>query len=269
MALKTVTIEKKHSLTNKYCTAKPFLKWAGGKRQLMPELIRHLPADFENGRYTKYVEPFLGGGALFFNVIKQYKFIEEAILLDANPDLINCYESVKYDIDNLIELLDKYEFEYLSLSAEERLDYYLRMRKAYNIQKIKEHNTTSAALMIFLNRTCFNGLYRLNKKGLFNVPHGKYKSPKICDRENLRAASDALQKALLICGDFTNCSEHLSQETFVYFDPPYRPISQTATFNSYSKDAFSDSDQIRLANFCKEIDQKAITFILSNSDTKY
>ncbi|ARN57962.1 DNA adenine methylase [Sedimentisphaera salicampi] len=248
--------------------AKPFLKWAGGKRKLVPEIEARLPSNFNSLNFSKYAEPFLGGGAFFFHLVQEYDFIEKSILVDSNPDLINCFEAIKTDFNKLIEYLESMKNEYLSSDEEGRRHYFLKIRSEYNKAKLNSHSTLTAAQMLFLNRTCFNGLYRLNKKGEFNVPHGKYKSPSIYDKENYMLVSNLLQNAELILGDFQDCISYLDEETLVYLDPPYRPISNTASFTSYSKGSFAEKDQVRLADFCRELDQKGVKFILSNSDPK-
>jgi DNA adenine methylase len=171
-------------------------------------------------------------------------------------------------VEGLIEILKEYQKKYIGLSEEERKNFYLKIRKEFNKEKALGFSEKTAAQLIFLNRTCFNGLYRVNRKGLFNVPFGRYKNPAICQEENLRAVSSILKRAALLCGDFENCLKYIDQNTFVYLDPPYRPISKTASFTSYAKDDFSENDQIRLVEFCRQIHKRGAKFLLSNSDPK-
>jgi len=244
------------------CKARPFLKWAGGKGQLIAEIDARLPkGDIKGGQITTYVEPFIGGGAVFFHVAQHYRGLEYFYLIDANEDLIRCYKAVKHDLDALLDRLGRLEIEFLSLKQEERKDFYYRMRARFNEDR-------DPATLIFLNKTCYNGLYRVNRKGAFNVPFGDYKRPTICDRENLTNVSGLLQNAELVCGDFEQSEQYIDEKSFVYFDPPYRPLSATASFTSYSKGSFSEQDQVRLARFCRIVAGKGAKFLLSNSDPK-
>ena len=247
---------------------KPFLKWAGGKGQLINDIETHLPDEVRTGQITKYVEPFVGGGAVFFYIAQKYTKIQHFYLLDINDDLVNCYKAVKEDVEELIAYLTELQENYLQLDEGDRKEFYLDMRVQFNDEKQKGFDTRTAGKLIFLNRTCFNGLYRVNKRGLFNVPFGRYKNPRICNEENLRSVSEILQRADIVCGDFTGSETYIDKNTFVYFDPPYRPLSPTASFTSYSKDSFSEEDQVRLAEFCKQVDKKRAKFLLSNSDPK-
>jgi len=246
----------------------PFLKWAGGKGQLLDEIGVRLPAELRYGKIRTYVEPFVGGGAVFFHIAQRYDGIERFVLNDVNEDLIHCYKIVQTCVEGLIEILKEYQKKYLGLSEEERKNFYLKIRKEFNKEKASGFSEKTAAQLILLNRTCFNGLYRVNRKGLFNVPFGRYKNPAICREENLRAVSSILKRAALLCGDFENCLKYIDQNTFVYLDPPYRPISKTASFTSYAKDDFSENDQIRLVEFCRQIHKRGAKFLLSNSDPK-
>ena len=244
------------------CLAKPFLKWAGGKTQLLDEIDKRLPKDeIFAGEIDTYIEPFVGGGAVFFHIAQNYNNIKRFYLLDVNQDLINCYNAVKNNVESIIDKLKILEEDFLKRNNSSRKHFYYQTRTDFNADR-------SPAKLIFLNKTCYNGLYRVNRANLFNVPFGDYKNPTICDEENLRSVSDVLQKADLICGDFTECERFIDDHTFVYFDPPYRPLSQTASFTSYSKDSFSEKDQIKLAEFCKRVDGRGAKFLLSNSDPK-
>jgi len=248
-------------IAEKSLSAKPFLKWAGGKGQLIDEIDKRLPRDeIRSGRIDTYVEPFVGGGAVFFHIAGQFPEIKHFYLFDINPDLIACYNAVKRNVEDLISELKSLELS-LKRKRAARKDFYYQIRKQFNGDR-------DPANLIFLNKTCFNGLYRVNRKGDFNVPFGDYKNPTICDEENLRSVSEVLTNAHIICNDFEETEQYIDANTFVYLDPPYRPISQTASFTSYSKDDFNEHDQLRLAEFCRRIDSKCAKFLLSNSDPK-
>ncbi len=246
---------------------KPFVKWVGGKTQLLPELEKFIPA--QNGKTPKkYIEPMVGGGALFFNVITRYDF-EELYILDINPELMNAYNVIKYDVTALIEKLSEMQLSFLPMDENGRKYHYYTAREKFNELKLSNETALEkAALFIFLNKTCFNGLYRVNKNGQFNVPMGAYKKPTICDEDNLRSISKALQNVNIICGDYTLAKEFVDKDSFVYIDPPYRPISETSGFTSYNSDVFGDAEQIRLADFIREISTTGATVLLSNSDPK-
>ena len=248
-------------VTEKQCIARPFLKWAGGKGQLLTEIERRLPQDIKTGEIDNYVEPFVGGGAVFFYLAQRYENIKRFYLFDINNDLVNCYNDIKNDVDSLIDKLEKLENDFLPLTKSLRKDFYYRVRKEFNCDR-------SPAKLIFLNKNCYNGLYRVNRKDQFNVPFGYYKKPAICDAKNLESVSQVLQKAEIICADFEKSEKFIDDKTFVYFDPPYRPLSPTASFTSYSKDNFNEAEQIRLARFCRHINSKGSKFLLSNSDPK-
>ncbi len=248
--------------------AKPFLKWAGGKGQLLNEIKKYYP--FDSGEITKFAEPFVGGGAVLFDILNKYD-LEEIYISDNNPELINTFAVIRDDVDNLIDILAKYQNEYLPLDAERRKIYYFGKREHFNdliLSKSDAFNLRKAALMIFLNRTCFNGLYRVNKKGLFNVPMGSYKNPLICDEKNLRAVSEKLQNIEIVCGDFKKSADFIDEHTFVYFDPPYRPLNSTSGFTSYTETEFNDANQVELAEFIKEMSKKGAKILASNSDPK-
>lgn len=253
-------------VTEKQRFAKPFLKWAGGKGQLLNDIGVRLPARLESGQIKTYVEPFIGGGAVFFHIAQKYESVKHFYLSDINEDLINCYKAIKNSVESLICELSLLQDEFLPLDKAERREFYLNIRKEFNAEKPSNFGVKTAAKLIFLNKTCFNGLYRVNRKGFFNVPLGDYKRPTICDANNLRMVSKVLQKADLICTDFESFESYINNKTFVYLDPPYRPLSPTASFTSYSKGSFTNEDQKRLANFCKRISKKRGYFLLSNSD---
>ncbi len=252
---------------------KPFLKWVGGKTQLLSELESHLPKEIRNtGVIDCYIEPFLGGGALFFYLRSRYE-IRRAYLIDNNRDLILSYNVVKELPEGLIKQLSLLEKKYLRGNDQKRVEFYYQVRDRYNKQRLnfdyKEFSDEwimRTAYLVFLNKTCFNGLYRLNSDGDYNVPHGRYKNPKICDSDNIRKVSHALCDTHIICGDFSKSRNYAQKGALVYFDPPYKPISITSNFTGYTKTGFSDTEQIRLAHLCKELAHKGVYILLSNSD---
>jgi len=248
-------------------SAKPFLKWAGGKTQLISEIEKNLPYSLVEKKFT-YVEPFVGSGAVLFWVLNDFPRLERAIVNDINEDLINTYKTLKSVPEDMISILEILQEEYHSLDniEEKKKEYYYQKRELFN--RRKQEKTEHSALFIFLNRTCFNGLYRVNRKNEFNVPMGSYRKPTICDKSNLLAVSEALQKVELLCGDFEQTLNYTSANTLFYFDPPYKPLSETSSFNSYAKDEFNDDEQIRLKNFCDRLDNLGHNWILSNSDVK-
>ena len=249
-------------------TVKPFLKWAGGKGQLLKEIERYYP--FDSGKITKYAEPFVGGGAVLFDILSKYD-LEQIYISDINAELINTYRIIRDDIDALIEMLYGMKNEFIPLDTDVRKEYYMKKRERFNDLKVNGNeniNIEKAALMIFLNKTCFNGLFRVNKKGLFNVPIGSYKNPMICDEANLRAVSEKLQKVTIVCGDYRESADFIDENTFVYFDPPYRPITDTASFTAYTENVFNDEAQIELARFVDEMHKKGAKVVISNSDPK-
>ena len=252
--------------------ARPFLKWAGGKRQLLDQLQSHFPPELKSGALTRYVEPFVGSGALFFKVCQSYP-VQECLIADVNPELILVYQTVKHDVEGLIEKLAEIDTHYQGLDDAQRHDYYYHVRTSFNDQQKTMHYqdyqpgwAQRAAYMIFLNRTGYNGLFRVNSKGEFNVPVGRYSKPRILDANNLRAASSLLSKVSIQCCDFDSVEDFVDSETMVYFDPPYRPLSSTAHFTSYSKNTFDDQEQLRLAAFYRRLDAKGGKLMLSNSD---
>ena len=248
--------------------AKPFLKWAGGKKQLITGIEARLPDELRSGQIKTYVEPFVGGGAIFFYIAQKYSCIEHFYLYDINQDLVNCYNAIKDDVESLIKELEVIQDEYLVLNENKRKIYYYEKRIEFNKEKKSKYKVATAAKLMFLNRTCFNGLYRVNRKDKFNVPFGRYKNPTICNQKNLRHVSNLLYNTEIICDDFTKSIEHIDENTFVYFDPPYRPLSTTANFTSYSKDSFTEADQTKLAKFCKQVQKTGAKLLLSNSDPK-
>ena len=259
---RTVRYEKSKSIT-----LKPFLKWVGGKSQLVEQIEKLLPTGGEN-RLMKYAEPMVGGGALFFSVLSKYNF-EELYISDINDELINAYQTVKNDVDNLIAKLNEMQMLFLPMDENGRKYFYYTVRERFNSTALTEETATEkAAQFIFLNKTCFNGLYRVNRKGQFNVPMGAYKNPTICDDENLRNIHEALKNVTIVCGDYSLSKSFIDKDTFVYLDPPYRPISETSGFTSYNSDVFDDNEQIRLSEFIDEINLSGAKIVLSNSDPK-
>ena len=247
---------------------RPFLKWAGGKSQLLQEISDYYP--FSDGHFTKYAEPFVGGGAVLFDVLNKFN-LEAVYISDTNDELISAYKSIKENVDELTSLLKTYQEDYLPKETEARREYYIKMRTRYNLLNIKNKQANKverAAILIFLNKTCFNGLYRVNKKGEYNVPMGTYKHPLICDEENLKGISKKLQNVEIVCGDYRQSGDFIDDKTFVYFDPPYRPLTSTASFTSYTADCFNDYDQIALARFVDEMTAKGAKVVVSNSDPK-
>lgn len=246
---------------------RPFLKWAGGKGQLLKEIQAYYPF---NNVIAKYAEPFVGGGAVLFDILNRFD-LEEVYISDVNAELINTYRIIRDKIETLIEILSDMQREFVPLDNEKRREYYNAKRDRFNNLKLKEYdsvNTEKAALMLFLNKTCFNGLYRVNRQGLFNVPMGAYKNPLICDETNLRAVSVKLRKVNIVCGDFRQSADFIDDRTFVYFDPPYRPLTDTASFTAYSENMFDDKAQIELAEFVNEAAGKGAKILVSNSDPK-
>ena len=246
--------------------AKPFLKWAGGKGQLINTFDEMFPNELKEGKIKIYIEPFVGGGAVLFYVLQNYD-IEKAYINDINRELINCYRCIKADVNEVVKQLAMLEKEYLS--CDDRDKYFYGVRDRYNQIRLNSHlDFEKCAEFIFLNHTCYNGLYRVNKSGEFNVPHGKYKNPLICDKDNLLLCSVLLQKVEISVGSYEQALKNVDKSTFVYFDPPYRPLIENNSFVSYDKAGFEDDDQIRLADNFKNLDKKGCLLMLSNSDPK-
>lgn len=248
---------------------KPFVKWAGGKGSLLNQLKNYYPLELKNGEIECYIEPFIGGGAVLIDILQNYK-VKEAYAFDINFDLINSYNIIKNNVDELISNLKLLEKEYLSLGKDDRKKYFYNIRKQYNSYRLTkdEMSLQKATEFIFLNRTCFNGLYRVNKNGDFNVPMGNYKNPTICDEENLRALSELIKNVNFEYGDYKTSQKYIKKNTFVYFDPPYRPLNVTSGFTSYTKEDFDDENQKELALFYKELDDNNVKVMLSNSNPK-
>ena len=233
----------------------------------MHEIRKHYPAGLGTA-IAKYAEPFVGGGAVLFDVLENFS-LTEVYISDINRELIHTYITIRDNVTELIAALKELETEYLSADADCRKAVYYRNRNRYNALKAEQSvDSMLSALFIFLNRTCFNGLYRVNRRGEFNVPQGSYKNPTICDELNLCAVSDKLQNVIIICGDYKKSRDFIDDRTFAYFDPPYRPLTATANFTSYSNDSFGDEQQIELARFIDEMSDKGAWVIASNSDPK-
>lgn len=258
-----------NTMTQINYNAKPFLKWVGGKRQLLSQLDAMLPKELYKENFT-YIEPFVGGGAMYFYMMQKFPNIRKVVINDINKRLIDAYRIIKDDVEGLVLILSNLQNDYMSLKSEEsRKEYYLLQRDRFNNSNLDLLETTS--LLIFLNRTCFNGLYRENSKGKFNVPFGRYANPAICNKEVLYADSELLNKKeiVILNGNFTNTFEHLDDKSlnFFYFDPPYRPLSTTSSFNSFVKEDFNDDSQRELADFCRKLSLKDnVLWMLSNAD---
>ena len=245
--------------------ARPFVKWAGGKGQLLEQLDTLLPNDFAQREDLVYVEPFVGGGAMLFHVLAKYPNIKRAIINDANSELIDAYKTIKTNPEELIRRLSKLQEEFGKCVTEElQQDMYLKLRDKFNSRKSDALEMSS--LFIFLNKTCFNGLYRVNSKGEFNVPFGKAKNPTICDADNIRTLNRVFQKVTILNCDFEDVMKSVKGKAFFYFDPPYRPLTQSAAFTAYAKGGFNDDEQRRLAQFCRKLDRAGHRWMLSNSD---
>ena len=241
----TASLRKVHSDTSTQTRAKPFLKWVGGKTQLLPQIFELFPKNF-----NRYHEPFVGGGAVFFNLQPN-----KAILSDVNPDLIQAYQMIRDDVDSVIAELKQHR-------AEEAYYYSVRETDVAELSAAE-----AAARIIFLNKTCFNGLYRVNRRGKFNVPFGKYANPTICNEKNLRAVSDALQGVDIRLQSVFELDTRVKKNDLVYFDPPYVPVSPTASFTSYTKQGFGEHQQRELAELFGRLVSKGAHCFLSNSDT--
>ncbi len=255
-------------------TARPFLKWAGGKAQLLDAFTLRVPEELNEGTLSVFVEPFVGGGAVYFHFNSIFRF-RECHLFDINEELVLAYSVVKNDVSGLIDYLSGLSDEFLSKDDAGRKEYYYAMRDTFNRERggidfgqYGEGWVERAAQLIFLNKTCFNGLYRVNSRGGFNVPFGRYTNPGILHEGVLRADSVALRNTTVHLGDFTLSESCIAEDTFVYFDPPYRPLNRTSSFTQYSKNRFSDEEQRRLAAFYAQCDARGARLMLSNSDPK-
>ena len=241
--------------------AKPFLKWVGGKTKLIPELVAMFPKKFNN-----YYEPFVGGGALYYEVIQKYK-VGFSSINDINKKLITAYTQIKLKPKNLISLLKNIEKEYKKLSLIEQREYFISTRKKYNEGNIDD--ITTAAYLIFLNKTCFNGMYRENSKGEYNIPFGDQKNPTICDEENILAVSKCLKNTEITNLSFEDAVKKCKKGDLIYFDPPYYPINATSSFTGYSKNSFGEKEQRKLKDVFTDLDKKGCFVMLSNSHTPF
>lgn len=245
--------------------ARPFLKWAGGKTQLLPVIDSFLPESFIRENDVTYIEPFVGGGAMLFFMLQKYPNIKRAIINDLNTHLVKTYSVIRDQPYSLIEYLGDFQANYhLLTDYDAQKDFYLNIRHRFNTEALTD--IEEAAFMIFMNRTCFNGLYRENSKGGFNVPFGRYVNPTICDDALIIADSELLQKVEILNGDFSETGNYVNGYTFFYFDPPYRPLDATSSFNSYVKESFDDNEQIRLKEFYSYLSAQGCLGMLSNSD---
>jgi DNA adenine methylase len=250
-------------------TAKAFVKWAGGKGQLLADIQKKYPAELGK-TVVKYCEPFVGGGAVLFDVLSKYR-IKEVLINDINKELMNTYTQIKFHANELISELRAFQDAFWVMDTTERKNYYYDKRERFNYLKIngdEKVNLEKAALFIFLNRTCFNGLFRVNSKGLFNVPMGSYKKPNICDADNIRNVSSLLQNVTIKCGDYKECLSFIDFNTFVYIDPPYRPLTKTSSFTAYTETPFDDKEQVELGEFVDKIHLLGAKVVVSNSDPK-
>lgn len=250
---------------------RPFIKWVGGKSKLIPQMEQYYPKELKKNKIEVYIEPFVGGGAILIDILKKYN-IKKAYAFDINENLINCYNIIKDKVDSLVLNLKKLEKEYLKLDDENRKEYYYDIRKKYNSINIENEKEAleKTTYFIFLNKTCFNGLYRENRRGQFNVPIGKYKNPTICDEENLIELSKLIKNVTFINGDYRESYKYIEENTFIYFDPPYRPINKTSSFTSYSKENFNDENQKELGEYFRKINDNNsnVKLMLSNSNPK-
>lgn len=245
--------------------AHPFIKWAGGKGQLLDVLHENMPENMDT--IKKYAEPFVGGGALLFSMLNKYDF-DEVFISDNNKELMNAYQVIKSNCHELIEKLGAMEKRYHSLPDEKQKQlFYYEQREKFNSLSLNNQNCTDkAVLFIFLNKTCFNGLYRVNRNGKFNVPFGKHDKPTICDKDNILKISELLENVIIKSCDYKEMFVFADASTLVYFDPPYRPLNSTSAFTSYTENQFTDKEQIELADFYKKLSATGAKLMLSNSD---
>ncbi len=251
-------------IAEKSLKIKPFLKWAGGKTQLLPEIEKRIP--FSRNESFTYIEPFVGSGAVFFWMLNNFPNIEKVVINDFNNDLVNVYQQIRTNVEAIISYLENWQNEYHKIDANQDLKkaYYYEKRKLFNSRK--SDKIVQAALLIFLNKTCYNGLYRVNKSNEFNVPIGSYQRPMIADVDNLRTIASGLQRVVVRSVDFEQILDDCDEKTFIYFDPPYKPLNATSSFNSYSMQQFNDTEQLRLKEFCDVLHKEGHKWLLSNSD---
>lgn len=251
--------------------ARPFVKWVGGKGQLVNTIDSFLPQELKDGRISTYVEPFVGGGALFFHAAQHYD-VSRFVLADNNLDLILTYWTIRERVGTLITVLHDIQNKHIRLSEQKREEHYYSVRDSFNASRFIDPSRyceswiERAAQLIFLNKTGFNGLFRVNSSGMYNVAFGRYENPKINDPENLIEVSRLLKKAEILLGDFCDVLPYTPDNAFVYLDPPYRPLTETANFTAYSSASFTNLDQQRLANFCQILNSRGTKLMISNSD---
>lgn len=245
--------------------AKPFVKWAGGKTSIVDILESQLPKEFDSQQDVTYIEPFVGGGGMLFHMLVHHKNIRQVIINDINADLMHCYKLTKTNPELLIAKLKQIEIDFYHFDDQEsRKLYYYNMRQLYNSGTMTKDER--AACFIFLNRTCFNGLYRENMDGKFNVPFGKNKNPRICDPETILADQKVLSRVDIYVGNYSKVIDHLGNGyNFLFMDPPYRPLTDTSSFMLYSKAGFGDNEQRNLKEFCDKLSQKGCKLMLCNS----
>jgi DNA adenine methylase len=249
-------------------TPKPFVKWAGGKAQLIPDILAAIAGRAGGWREFTYIEPFVGGGAILFAVLDTFPALQKVVINDSNPVLVSAYRVIQSEPEALIEILESLQEEYYRLpDIEARKKFFFQTRDRFNEPGTSDRPLRTA-LFLFLNRTCFNGLYRVNSQGLFNVPFGKYTRPTICNRRNLLAVHHRLQRVEILRGDFSETLSRAGENTLFYLDPPYKPIKETSAFTAYVKENFDDREQIRLKEFCDRLHESRHSFIVSNSDVK-
>ena len=237
---------------------KPFLKWVGGKGRVIAQLEQFFPDSYNN-----YFEPFVGGGAVYFHVNQ-----DKATINDINKSLIGAYVNVRDNLGSLLKKLKTLENKYYALDSESRKAMFYQIRDEYNSTK-NSQSIKRSALLIFLNKTCFNGMYRENRSGGFNVPFGKYQNPNICDESNLRATSKYLQNTLILSGSYQDAVKNAKKGDFIYFDPPYHPLNPTSSFTSYSQDDFIEKDQVELKNLIDDLTKRGCKVMMSNSYSKF
>lgn len=250
--------------------AKPFVKWAGGKGKLLDTIDAKIPTEFMFQPVT-FIDPFVGGGAVLFHMLEHHQNFARVIINDINPALINCYKIIQKNPKDLIAGLHEIANEfYACKTRDEQLTFYSQVRSAYNATMFDRKSLDAAVLFMFLNRTCFNGLYRENTRGEFNVPMGSYIHPTICNDENILAAHQALKGVEIICGDYKKVLRKIDwhENNFFYLDPPYRPLSKSSYFKNYTKQDFGDKQQEELKQMCDAIDLQGGKFLLSNSDSE-
>lgn len=244
-------------------TVKPFIKWAGGKGQLLDIIREKYPESI-----NKYCEPFVGGGAVLLDVLANFK-PEEVLINDINRELINAYIHIRDNAEDIIDSLSDMQEKFWNMNRNQQKEYfYIQRDKFNNGIKNNAHDISMAILFIFLNKTCFNGLYRVNKQGFYNVPIGSYNKPHICNSDNIQTISRLLKNVQIRCGDYSKCSGFIDENTFVYIDPPYRPLNKTSSFTSYNETEFGDEQQTQLAQFLELLSKKGAKIVASNSDPK-